>query len=498
MIENRLFGDCYKFIADYHGPQSFVHTRSIAVSSSIFSSEGYSSIITTLRNHFLRYGYLPQETRIVDDADLFLTKAGDQVIDRMFIFQRHGRELAFRPEFTTLAAKQYASDETLHGEVVRWQFAGPTFSIDEKTTNAPSLSFGAELIGVDDQRADEEIICALLGGLLQLELTNPTLVISDVGLITAVLNQFKIDLITQRFFIQHLSVLHDMGLGTFMEKLRDYLPDSKPGEEQNHDETAPSIENLINSGTTSNIGVRTPTDIARRLAGKHKRASEYDRIEQAAKLLKNILQQESNYLDIASILDRLAPVSQKIKPILVKLQRLIDLLKIQAPNVEVLVQSDLALSWEYYTGLVFEVHAEGRMVASGGRYDDLIGLMGHSSGAPAVGFACDINQLHDLVGKTITTPQRVFSIGFSVEAIDDPQTTSWVSRLRDSGVNVEMVFNVSNQMQRHNDFRIEEGKLIVNQTARHFALDEIEQLVDFLNSGMDSINEQNDDSSIAQ
>ena len=53
----------------------------------------------------------------------------------------------------------------------------------------------------------------------------------------------------------------------------------------------------------------------------------------------------------------------------------------------------LGRSLDYYTGLVFEMHAaDGTVLAAGGRYDRLLGLLGGAS-EPAVGFALWLDRL---------------------------------------------------------------------------------------------------------
>ena len=83
------------------------------------------------------YGYERIETPIIQPAELFLTKAGDQIINRLFTFERMGRQLALRPEFTALAAHTYVTryPEAPH-PVVRWQFSGSIFEEDQAITSA--------------------------------------------------------------------------------------------------------------------------------------------------------------------------------------------------------------------------------------------------------------------------------------------------------------------------------------------------------------------------
>jgi ATP phosphoribosyltransferase regulatory subunit len=71
-------------------------------------------------------------------------------------------------------------------------------------------------------------------------------------------------------------------------------------------------------------------------------------------------------------------------------------LELLAPDVAERVIFDLGLSrgLGYYTGAVFDVldPALGAPIGGGGRYDELLGRFGRS--LPAVGFALDVDQLH--------------------------------------------------------------------------------------------------------
>jgi histidyl-tRNA synthetase len=61
------------------------------------------------------------------------------------------------------------------------------------------------------------------------------------------------------------------------------------------------------------------------------------------------------------------------------------------------VQTTLVRDFEYYTGPVFELRADGRRVGGGGRYDDLIALVG-GDGVPASGFALAVDELVSRLG----------------------------------------------------------------------------------------------------
>jgi histidyl-tRNA synthetase len=57
------------------------------------------------------------------------------------------------------------------------------------------------------------------------------------------------------------------------------------------------------------------------------------------------------------------------------------------------IQTTLVRNFEYYTGTVFDFHAAGSRMGSGGRYDGLIGLVGSGGSVPASGFALSLSEV---------------------------------------------------------------------------------------------------------
>ena len=172
-----------------------------------------------------RYGYRLIETPIIENADLFLIKAGDQVIERLFTFERRGHMLALRPEFTAAAAHRYARrSET---GVVRWQFSGPVFE-DNPHDPIPAYqrhSAGAELIGLAGPAADAEIISMAAAGLAGLGI-DARLILGHVGLTRHLLARYSLDARTQRFILERRSLLtrSQDGRAKLLELLDRYFP----------------------------------------------------------------------------------------------------------------------------------------------------------------------------------------------------------------------------------------------------------------------------------
>lgn len=137
------------------------------------------------------------------------------------------------------------------------------------------------------------------------------------------------------------------------------------------------------------MGGRTRDDIVRRLLQKRQRAAERSEIVAALDFLQlwsaiigdaeSAFQQIERLIEAADA-DALQTLEQWRETI-----RLLSFYGI--PEEErTLIQPGLARNWDYYTGLVFEIHGDV-LLAGGGRYDELTRLIGVSMSTSAVGFA---------------------------------------------------------------------------------------------------------------
>lgn len=162
-------------------------------------------LASTLQDHMMQYGYETVETAIIEAADLFLTKAGDQIIQRLFTFEQQGRSLALRPEFTAAAAYHYAQQYELADQqpVARWQFNGFIFENDptDLSRNYQRMSIDAELIGLSGPAADAEIISMALHGIQANSAQNLQIVVGHVGLLWQLMARFDLDSRTQHFLL---------------------------------------------------------------------------------------------------------------------------------------------------------------------------------------------------------------------------------------------------------------------------------------------------------
>jgi len=384
------------------------------------------------------FGYEILETPILDSADLFLTRAGDQIISRLFTFERFGQQLALRPEFTAAAAHAYITSQRT--AIARWQFAGAIFEDDG--SEFQKLSVGAELIGMAGVSADAEIMAMAAGGLDDVGIRGWRIVIGHVQLMRQLLKRYRLDVRTERFLLNHLHTLKEYGRERILAELDRLLlvrPDSSLDEvDLNVVNTQQMLDVLLDAtqhGAT--MGGRTRDDIVRRLLQKRQRAAERTEILAALDFLEAwsaiIGDAETAFQQI----ERLIGVEDnEARQTLDQWRETIRLLEVYGIPVEhTLIQPGLARNWDYYTGIVFEIHGDV-LLAGGGRYDELTRLIGGEQETPAVGFVYYLDQL----ARAVATPleaERIVPISFAPNKA--AEAVQWAQVLRRNGIAAEII-----------------------------------------------------------
>ena len=239
-------------------------------------SQRVRTLETHLRDHMALYGYITTDAPILERADLFLTRAGDQILHKLFTFDRHSVQLSLRPEFTTPALHRYIRQFGADAhEAARWQFSGVIFE-DAPASDRLDYerrSIGAELIGLGGTTADWEIVLMAESALRRLGAPNIRLVIGDVQLTHRLLAAFDLDPRTQRFLLRNLDALHDPARGkAYLTELYEAqlmtssISDGDVQPAAGHDEIQGMLNALLQAterGMT--MGGRTQEDISRRL-----------------------------------------------------------------------------------------------------------------------------------------------------------------------------------------------------------------------------------------
>lgn len=342
-----------------------------------------------LQQIFHRWGYHRIITSTLERLDTLMAGGA---IQRSAVVRLHEQEeeLGLRPELTASIARTVVTRMAGATYPLRLYYNANVFRRAQDNSHNRQQEFyqaGVELLGHGGLLADAEILLLLIDGLNSLGLSQWSIVLGEADL-------------TRSF------------LSPFPESLQ------------------PKIRHAI--ATLDRVTLETlPLS---------------PELRDRALLLFDLRGNPADVLQKAATLD-LTP-SQRSS--IANLNALIDLLTAQMaaanppthhPSAPSLVL-DLSLvqTLDYYTGIVFEVvseHASGlQVLGQGGRYDQLLGLY-HPQGQsiPGIGFALQIEHLHQVLVPTGQLPQQTPAIDWLVvpaSAEAYPHALAYAQQLRDT------------------------------------------------------------------
>ncbi|MCQ2495043.1 MAG: ATP phosphoribosyltransferase regulatory subunit [Lachnospiraceae bacterium] len=284
------------------------------------------------------YGYKDIETPSFEYFEVFSEERGTVKAKNMYkFFDRDGNTLVFRPDMTPSIARFAAKTFKDSNLPVRLCYCGNTFvnNNEYQGKQKESTQLGCELINDGSPSADAEMLAVTIESLL-----------------ASGLKDFRLDVGEVKFF---KALVNEAGL------------DEEKTEELRHfimDKNSFGLEDFLKEENVSDELKLLFAKIPQLFGGA-------DSLAQIKKLTKNA--------------DALAAVEH--------LEKLYELMK--AYGYERYVGFDLGMlsKYGYYTGIIFNAFTYdiGDAVASGGRYDKLIGQFGKE--APAVGMAIVTDKL---------------------------------------------------------------------------------------------------------
>ncbi len=379
-----------------------------------------AAVSAELQRFMTRFGYLLLDTPVVEYADLFLIKSGDEAINRLFNFEMYGRQLCLRSEFTASAARLYIERYQNELKPIRWQFAGPIFRYEspQRSHSRQFTMLGAELIGPSGISGDAEAMAMAARGLLAVGLQNWTLVVGHVGLVGQLLDRFDLDRRTKRLVLGQIENLRRPDRGrTYVEAQFERFYAGLPqqleqleqlsgqrtalgqGAQGTQGDISQALQLLLESANLGTTGTgRTNEDVARRLLNKQRQANQSGEIKRALNFLQELVAIEGQPDQAFRALDAMLPDDEAIQETASTFRAAVDLLGAYDIGPErISLEMGLARGLNYYTGIVFEAHTSvgdsASQLCGGGRYDDFMRVLGASQDTPAIGFAFGLERI---------------------------------------------------------------------------------------------------------
>jgi ATP phosphoribosyltransferase regulatory subunit len=347
---------------------------------------------------FAARGYAREEPSVLQPADIFLDRSGEEIRRRTFtLTDLSGRELCLRPDLTIPICRQAVESGAKFP--ARICYNGLAFRHQPSEPNRPTQFFqaGAELLGLEDRAAGEvEIMTLAIEALHAAGLKDFEMKVGDLGLFGALVDALDVppqwrSRLKRHFwragYFEALLGRLTNGAATDAQRLLGSLGGLTAKESR------AAIEGLMDMVADAPQGARTREEIVERLMEQAADAA-------ALRLDPKIAQVITSLLGISGTAQSaLGEIRALMKSAGIKLDaplaameaRLAALTPLGIDPSRVTFAARFGRNMEYYTGFVFELWSrddEGPVqVAGGGRYDTLLEMLGADRAVTAIGCA---------------------------------------------------------------------------------------------------------------
>jgi histidyl-tRNA synthetase len=340
-----------------------------------------------------RFGFEEVDAPVVEHAELFTRKAGEEIVEQLYHFEMHDRHLALRPEMTPSIARMVMARAGALRLPLRWFTITQNWRYERMTRGRKREHFqwNMDVWGEPGVAAEAELLAAVFALLGRIGLGG--------GQVRVALNSRALLEETLRAGVLRKRPDAFEPLCVIVDKL------SKIGADA-------VVEQLADPAGAVRLATAEARDVVA-------------------------------LLGLASLDDAAAAAPAGSRAI-TELRRLFELL--DAYGVAGLVDFDASVvrGLAYYTGVVFEAYDAGRKlraICGGGRYDRLLETLGGPS-IPAAGFGFGDVVVAELLADHGLVPELERGLDDVVCALGEAQRPAAIrvaQRLRESGRAVELV-----------------------------------------------------------
>jgi histidyl-tRNA synthetase len=227
---------------------------------------------------------------------------------------------------------------------------------------------------------------------------------------------------------------------------------------------------------TTITGGRTRQDVSRRLYQKYRRSLDREQIIAAVDFLvewsRISATPEEAFTLIAALLPQADAIAEELAEEWKFLISLLEQYDVTADQL--VIQPALARSWDYYSGIIFELATpNGVHLGGGGRYDELSKLLGGQQRVPAVGFAYYVDNIISLLQRPAHSKRQCIKLRTNPSA--QLGAIRWASRLRQRELDVEVETGTTEE-EGTNDLYVQDNASVRFQ-GRIYHIPDIDTLV---------------------
>lgn len=368
-------------------------------------------VFEQIREVFERYGFEPLQTPAFERLETLTGKYGDEGDKLIFKILRRGEheatgeaDLALRYDMTVPLARVVAGYGSRLPTPYKRYAMGPVWRADRpgKGRFREFAQCDVDVVGSASPLADAEVVCALTDALDAVGVRDYRVLVNSRQALSGLLEVY--------------GVPADLGGGVLitLDKLDKSSPEKVAAELVDARSLAPGIaESLVGDLTAA------------------------DAVERMQTALKD---------------------SEAGRAGLEEIGRLLELASPKVGEDRISFTPSLVRGLDYYTGVIFEVVAEGMpgSIASGGRYDKLIAALGGPD-VPASGGSLGVERIIGLLGDDQGDEHRT-DVAITVMAEDTaPDVMGFAAQLRDAGLRTEVYLSASRKLAKQLKWAADRG-----------------------------------------
>ena len=376
--------------------------------------ENNDNIIDTvdnLKNFFLNKGYTPTSTSLIEDSDIFTRKSGVRLSSKLYSFvDPGGRSVSLRPEFTTSIIKNFLTKYKADDLPLKFQYYGPVFAYNPNQIDGLDQrnQIGIELIGQNGLKVDTDILSMAIKALELIGINKTIIKIGNLEFLNKILSVFELSNPAINLILHNLHFIQANKITTEdiickAEKLG--ILNTLRANRQNTDKKTSKLDfsgTVLKENLNNTVGQRSPDDIIDRLFKKRRYSDNSQTLKDAIFLTKNLVKidgpPEKTLNDTRKVLqDNSIP-----EKLLLPLEEIsISIAKSIGPNTNIHLVPAHIRGLEYYTGIIFDITYQNKSelihLGGGGRYDELVQILGGREKVPALGFAYSLENIQKVL-----------------------------------------------------------------------------------------------------
>src|SRR5712691_10468505 len=362
-------------------------------------------------------GYDHVDSPILEQSDLFHASYGQELWQNLYAFRLHQRELCLRPEYTASLCRLYLDQYQQQPLPLRLQYAGPIFRYEApgRGRYRQHTQLGIELFGGQPAAADAEILQLACDSLGALGISHYRLELGHIGVASGFIQRLKLDDHAARLLLSLMEQISrsEEGERRARERLEALYPLNTTGERSIEDASkglgseieARYITSLLSGISISFDDAAARGEVIERFLWKVGRSEQRRQILYALEFLRALHAVSGPPPAVFEKLrDLLARYELEPGP-LAELEQLVAIVEqCGIPDQQIVLNLSLGRGVSYYTGLVFEIHAQDEdgfdsQLCGGGRYDHLMRAIGSARDINACGFAFGVERLLSLLPR---------------------------------------------------------------------------------------------------